>query len=42
MLEAKMSGIMPAKFTLSGIWVVPPPKTRLPRICFDIWTGMHR
>ena len=32
--EAKISGIMPAEFTFSGMCVVSPPTIRLPRIRF--------
>ena len=41
-LMAKINGIIPDELTFNGMYVVVPPKTRLPRIRFAYWTMMRR
>ena len=40
--NAKISGIMPAAFTFSGMCVLWPPYIRLPRMRLAYCTGMRR
>src|SRR5712691_1961205 len=40
--EAKMMGMTPAWFTLSGMYVLWPPIIRRPTIRFAYWTGIRR
>ena len=40
--EAKMTGMTPAMFTLSGMNVLCPPIIRRPTTRFAYWTGMRR
>jgi hypothetical protein len=39
---AKISGIIPAELTLSGMCVLWPPYIRVPRMRFAYCTGMRR